>query len=224
MPSQRDYQPLPKKEDDIPRLNDEEIISEPGSWCRRLATSLRETQWPVTIASAASALSLLLTIGLVLALSKAPAQDAIKYHTVIYPDAIRHTTKYMGRPSPELDEAWEPFADELPDEPGYHAVMLDIFHSLHCLNEVRKSLNPEYYGAPSERFNTTEERLLPILDHCVEHIRMALWCNADISPIPFQKADQGLTASHVYTHTCRDRDAILEWATSNRVRRAFLRQ
>jgi hypothetical protein len=129
-------------------------------------------------------------------LRSAPAQDAIKYHTMIYPDAIHHKTKYMGKPSPQLDAAWESEydlisripkwqadqietpSDELPNDPGkhdsdrgriarpeadsvlgYHAVMLDIFHSLHCLNEVRMTLNPEYYGPPGDRFNTTDERI-----------------------------------------------------------------
>lgn len=36
--------------------------------------------------------------------------------------------------------------------------MLDIFHSLHCLNEIRMTLNADYYGVPHERLNTTEER------------------------------------------------------------------
>lgn len=35
---------------------------------------------------------------------------------------------------------------EIPNDEGHYVVLLDIFHSLHCLNEIRKSLHPAYYG------------------------------------------------------------------------------
>ncbi|KAL2206758.1 hypothetical protein CC79DRAFT_907076 [Sarocladium strictum] len=243
MPSTRNYQPLPKEEDVNVLFDNSQKHSEEVS-------QYGISHWRTRAAWMAGALSLLTIAGLVVSLSRqgcsyrdmqsySPAQDAIKYHTMIYPDAIHHKTKYMGKPSPQLDAAWESEydlisripkwqadqietpSDELPNDPGYHAVMLDIFHSLHCLNEVRMTLNPEYYGPPGDRFNTTDERIKMHLDHCIEHIRMALWCNADVSPIPFQKGEHGFSASHVYTHTCRDKDSILEWARENRVRGPF---
>lgn len=147
----------------------------------------------------------------------------------------------MGDPSPELDARWvadydlisripkwqadhlDPRSDEMSDDPGYYPVMLDIFHSLHCLNEIRMMLNPDYYGEAHLRHNTTADRAKVHLDHCLEHIRLALWCNADISPIPFQdkKGPFGLTAVHGYSHTCRDKDAILDWARANQVKGMF---
>lgn len=121
--------------------------------------------------------------------------------------------------------------------------MLNIFHSLHCLNDIRKTLDPGYYGDPLVRHNATEEMfrlhlskpcssrsvlLSPLFlftdglffwpsDHCVEHLRLALWCNADISPIPFHFTEHGLNARHEYPHTCKDKDALLEWARKNQV-------
>jgi hypothetical protein len=79
----------------------------------------------------------------------------------------------MGKPSPTLDAIWAADYDlftrvpqwqaeqmdvkgsEMPGAPGYHAVTLDIFHSLHCLNDLRMSLNSDYYGARHVRLNTT---------------------------------------------------------------------
>lgn len=101
--------------------------------------------------------------------------------------------------------------------------MLDIFHSLHCLNEIRKTVRSDYYGEPHIRHNSTVERTRIHTDHCLEYVRLALWCNADISPIPFQDfgSSFGLTALHEYTHTCRDRESILEWARANKVKGYF---
>ena len=35
---------------------------------------------------------------------------------------------------------------EIPDDRGYYMTALDVFHQLHCLNNVRKAVWPEYYG------------------------------------------------------------------------------
>ena len=35
---------------------------------------------------------------------------------------------------------------EIPDDPGYYITALDVFHQMHCLNNVRKAVWPEYYG------------------------------------------------------------------------------
>jgi hypothetical protein len=58
-----------------------------------------------------------------------------------------------------------------------------------------------------------------MIDHCIEHIRLALWCGADVSPIPFEDRHKptGMTPLHGYTHTCRDKDAIIEWAKTDRI-------
>lgn len=35
---------------------------------------------------------------------------------------------------------------EIPDDPGYYITALDVFHQMHCLNNLRKAVWPEYYG------------------------------------------------------------------------------
>lgn len=55
----------------------------------------------------------------------APAANAVKYHTIIYPDAIHHKTKYMGKPSPELDAAWEEEYDLISRIPKWQADQIE---------------------------------------------------------------------------------------------------
>ena len=143
----------------------------------------------------------------------------------------------MGDPSPELDALWESeydlisripeteanrleqHSDEFIGDPGHYPVVLDIFHSIHCLNDIRMTLNVDYYGLPHMRKNLTAEYAKMHLEHCIEHLRLALWCGADVSPISFQDLGtaRGLIPIHGYSHTCRDREAILAWARENKV-------
>ena len=55
----------------------------------------------------------------------APAQDVIQYHTMMYPDGIHHKTKYMGKPSPEIDAAWEADYDLISRIPKWQAEKLE---------------------------------------------------------------------------------------------------
>ena len=56
------------------------------------------------------------------------------------------------------------------------------------------------------------------LDHCIDSIRQSLMCSADITPLPYvwwRKYNQLMPASAV-THTCRDFDALRDWAKEHR--------
>jgi len=145
----------------------------------------------------------------------------------------------MGEPSPQLDSYWEETYDlptripkwqadllesptiEIPGDEGYYAILLDIFHSTHCLNEISKSLHPDHYAPYHLRMNTTEKIARMHLDHCIEHVRLALWCGADISPVSFRWKEGQIKGKSGYTHTCRDGRAILNWARANKVLRPF---
>ncbi|KAF7617342.1 hypothetical protein AFLA_005383 [Aspergillus flavus NRRL3357] len=52
-------------------------------------------------------------------------------------------------------------------------------------------------------------------DHCIDSIRQALMCHADVSPIPFHinvPARKGIFPRLATTHTCRNFTKIQEWA------------
>jgi hypothetical protein len=56
------------------------------------------------------------------------------------------------------------------------------------------------------------------LDHCIDSIRQSLMCSADITPLPYvwwRKFGQLMPTSAV-THTCRDFEAIRDWAKEHR--------
>lgn len=109
-------------------------------------------------------------------LCAAPAQEAIRYQREVFPNAFSELTHFMGEPSPQLDSYWEEIYNvpsripkwqaerlehpsiELPGDEDYYVILLNIFHSTHCLNEIRKSLHPEYYAPYHIRVNTTEEK------------------------------------------------------------------
>ncbi|KAF1978171.1 hypothetical protein BU23DRAFT_577611 [Bimuria novae-zelandiae CBS 107.79] len=97
----------------------------------------------------------------------------------------------------------------IPDDPGYYVVTIDVFHELHCLNMMRKRIF----------WNSTQGEMpdmysLHHMDHCIDSLRQSLMCSSDITPIPYAwypKYNQVLPTTGV-PHTCRDFDAIREWA------------
>ncbi|CAG8975630.1 hypothetical protein HYALB_00008389 [Hymenoscyphus albidus] len=139
--------------------------------------------------------------------------------------------KYVGEPSPEIDEAWhnllkgqyliisEEEAMKLNRHDlveGLYLAEPEVMHSLHCLNAIRKSL---YYGPNYTHHNPDE---LPKnyhkthIDHCIEQIRQNIQCALDLTPIPIFVA--GREGHRIYVgepqvHTCRDWDSFREWYT-----------
>lgn len=99
-------------------------------------------------------------------------------------------------------------------------VQLDVWHELHCLNDLRKVLYPEVYGGLDalKLDNGTINRETDMFrhwDHCVDSIRQTLMCHADVSPIPFHinvPANTGIFPRLATTHTCRNFTKIQEWS------------
>ncbi|PKY07907.1 hypothetical protein P168DRAFT_286080 [Aspergillus campestris IBT 28561] len=116
----------------------------------------------------------------------------------------------------------------IPEEPGYYVVGLDVFHQLHCLNHIRLKLwayhDNSAIPTSSAAFNASqtgssqekESGNLGIehLDHCVDSIRQSLMCSSDISTVVWawdESRQMTLPLANV-THTCRDFEAIRQWA------------
>ncbi|KAJ4354263.1 uncharacterized protein N0V89_005997 [Didymosphaeria variabile] len=161
-----------------------------------------------------------------------PVQDHVRYKTVVFDASLGKKTIYMEDPSPRVDKAWEDLYDfgiswitpseasQLPnatsrlvENPSHFVTGLDVFHQLHCLNLIRKRLNPEYY------VNDTHVHI----EHCLDQLRQALMCSADTATIPWLwSKSQGRTIADARTtHTCRDYDAIREWARERKVEGGF---
>lgn len=78
----------------------------------------------------------------------------------------------------------------IPGTTDKYLVQLEVFHNLHCLNDLRKLLYPERYHMLEKATlkNGTIDRNsfgFRHWDHCIDSLRQALMCNADISPTSF---------------------------------------
>ncbi|KAK4443389.1 hypothetical protein QBC34DRAFT_311174 [Podospora aff. communis PSN243] len=106
---------------------------------------------------------------------------------------------------------------------GGYVTGFDMFHTLHCLNNLRKALNPSYYGTVEEishgvhkshHEGRSENHSAPVhQDHCIDQIRQYIMCSGDMTPIP-TKFYPGLGRNYVESdvpHTCRNFDALHDW-------------
>lgn len=101
----------------------------------------------------------------------------------------------------------------IPNTPDKYIVGLDVFHQLHCLDELRKALAPEYYGDDAGMH----------VSHCMEHLRQAVMCNVDVSTVYWTWSEplkKNLADARV-AHTCRDFGAVKEWAEGRIVEGGF---
>ncbi|KAH8669042.1 hypothetical protein BX600DRAFT_511086 [Xylariales sp. PMI_506] len=147
-------------------------------------------------------------------------------------------TIFQEPPSPEVDLAWdnlyrenainlitEQEADQLspqtmraPNDPDHFVMGLSVFHQLHCLNLIRKSLYPEYYHNASSHGSDDVHHMEDHRSHCIELLRQVLVCASDTSVVTWRWVDEMDAALPlIYNeHTCRDFDQIREWAVEHR--------
>ncbi|CZR55583.1 uncharacterized protein PAC_05471 [Phialocephala subalpina] len=110
------------------------------------------------------------------------------------------------------EEAFDTWGDEAKhfwnEAHGGYVAGLDIFHTLHCVNQLRKSLWPEYYFKNAK---------LPVnrlhYRHCLEQIRQYVMCSGDLTPVPtryYESVGRNYADSDVL-HTCRNFGDLREW-------------
>ncbi|KAJ7139280.1 hypothetical protein C8R44DRAFT_605676, partial [Mycena epipterygia] len=164
----------------------------------------------------------------------APAQHVVEEIVKVYPVGFDHQKSPFQVPSsPALDDAWEDLyqfgvsripkseaallpnkTSPIPGDPGYYIAQLDVFHQLHCLNLIRKALDPAYYP----EWNITKAGFARgHISHCVEWIRHSIMCQSDTSVIVWQwdPKDNGSFPEVGVPHTCRNFDAIRQWGKDN---------
>ncbi|KAI0481340.1 hypothetical protein GGR56DRAFT_689038 [Xylariaceae sp. FL0804] len=139
---------------------------------------------------------------------------------------------YISGPTPEVDLAWrnlsgardfkitEEEAKELwPNnykihyhrKYGGYMVGLDVFHTLHCLNNLRKYYYPDVYPVkPGHEESSKVHR-----GHCLDQIRQYVMCNADLTPYSYRWFPNPgrMYADSDVTHSCRNWDRIRDWTT-----------
>lgn len=86
---------------------------------------------------------------------------------------------------------------------------------------LRKVLYPEYYGpqnhsaiVPVAPPAGPDEEPFDHVDNCVNNLRQALMCNADLTPVVTQwdAASHRNWARLDVVHTCKDWNAVHQWA------------
>ncbi|KAJ5772372.1 hypothetical protein N7520_002901 [Penicillium odoratum] len=88
---------------------------------------------------------------------------------------------------------------------------------------LRKSLYPDQYPkmwAYHENGTVNHGTLQSMhMDHCIDVLRQSTMCEADVTPIPFVRSyfGCGVFPNIIATHTCRDFDAIVQWAKEREV-------
>ncbi|KAE8332168.1 hypothetical protein BDV39DRAFT_200322 [Aspergillus sergii] len=157
-----------------------------------------------------------------------PAEDVIRYKSIAFSSGLEDSkSKYMGRPTDASNQAWEDLygpgisvismdqAARLPNKtapisesPRQYIVELDVFHQLHCLNLLRLTV----WGV--DMYSNHDVDIPPHVDHCIESLRQAIMCSADVAPIVWSWEDnEHRLKGHTDTlHTCRDFDLIRQWA------------
>ncbi|KAK1969810.1 hypothetical protein LY78DRAFT_571239, partial [Colletotrichum sublineola] len=155
---------------------------------------------------------------------------------------------YVGTPSKEIDDAWtellwgryfsisEREAKELwgedymaywdHDKSGWTGGF-DMFHQLHCLNQIRQALHRDVYpetpihGEVHTGKNSPSRSTGNVIltahnqEHCINHLRMAIMCwgSTAITPIKyFPGYHHGYVKSDA-VHTCRKFEPIREFVS-----------
>ncbi|KAF2748763.1 hypothetical protein M011DRAFT_337455 [Sporormia fimetaria CBS 119925] len=94
-----------------------------------------------------------------------------------------------------------------------------VFHQLHCLNNLRKSLFAAVDDYENFRY------LAPSFKHewkyCFDYLRQSLMCSADVTLEELEKSrdsDRKLASADGWgtRHVCRDFGRLFEWAERNR--------
>lgn len=90
-------------------------------------------------------------------------------------------------------------------------ISLEVFHSLHCVNFMRK-IGRLDGGVP--------EKDRDHFDHCIETLRQTIQCSGDLTPLPARlyKRDGGIGVrgyiDSAQTHTCRNFEALSRFLDS----------
>nr|POF04019.1 hypothetical protein CFP56_21775 [Quercus suber] len=105
---------------------------------------------------------------------------------------------------------------------------IDMLHSLHCVNALRKALAASHGPDSSSRGDEAMGFMLPgetqelHLWHCIDQLRQAVLCHGDVTPVTLRPVVSGLGDGSARVgltmlgetervHQCRDGEAIVAW-------------
>ncbi|KAM0800908.1 hypothetical protein BDR22DRAFT_805330, partial [Usnea florida] len=102
---------------------------------------------------------------------------------------------------------------------------VEVFHHLHCLNVVRQFASRDMYPeslVPTLFMYNSPAVARAHVNHCIEALRAALTCNADLMPYLWYKypeeGDGPAKEDFQATHKCKRFDRIADWLRENGVK------
>ena len=120
--------------------------------------------------------------------------------------------RYFYFTEAEVVDSWgasglEEYYYELsPENERRYVAGLDTLHTLHCVEQLRQTLDRDYYPKAKNQGSLH-------LYHCIDHIRQWIMCSGDFTPIP-TRWHEGKGEAYVDTdqvHTCRNFEALWSW-------------
>jgi len=167
------------------------------------------------------------------ALTYSPARKAVAEPRVVtFDNPHNATSPFRGEPRDELHDAWSGLLQyhniratesdlhkinrtslPLNDEAGGYLVTLDVFHQIHCLNQLRQQVYHEHYYP--EDWNSPKRMMHA--DHCIDLLRQVLMCRGDLSLLTYSWIDgyQRPWPEYSVAHTCHNWDNVMKWASEN---------
>ena len=103
-----------------------------------------------------------------------------------------------------------------------YLAQIDVFHQIHCLNELRKEIHYDYYygATPPEQLHIDHK------NHCIHMLLQNLMCHADVEVIThnwvhndrIQDPKDKPFPDFNLVKQCRDFDKLLDWTRENAVK------
>ncbi|KAG8354308.1 hypothetical protein FVEN_g7755 [Fusarium venenatum] len=143
--------------------------------------------------------------------------------------------RYFSVSSKEAERAWGDKRHEYVDQNmGGYTAGFDVFHTLHCINELRKALRPEHYPPKSHALHgalhndkflhamfTISDVLLHyakltfLPEHCLEILRQTVQCYGSTTLIPttFMKGLEHNYIDSDQVHICRSFNFIRNYTS-----------
>lgn len=102
----------------------------------------------------------------------------------------------------------------LRDEQGGYLATLDVFHTLHCVNQVRKFYYSDYYTDPNPIEDQRDH-----FDHCIDLLRQTIMCHGDVALHTYSWKDdyRWPWPAMETTHQCRNWNKLMEWSKQHAV-------
>ncbi|KAI3325011.1 hypothetical protein HD806DRAFT_491733 [Xylariaceae sp. AK1471] len=167
-----------------------------------------------------------------------PAVEALEYRdtTFTLEDKIQEKSRFTGRPSPELDQAWhdllnaeniilepevmrhygrEHIGVAVPEGGGFLGT-LNVYHELHCLKRIHQFVYSDHYFAD---FTPRQHELNRLHnEHCIDFLRQSVMCHGDVGLITYEWHDDSLIpVANATSHQCVNWEKLDRWTKERTV-------